>query len=156
MWLPKEERYLLMAYYTCMPELRVEGEDFSVDELKYFVVKTSRIPFIGQRKFIKLAQKLRDKRNDYSQIEEGQQPVDNNYKLYQQARWEIGATNDILKERGFVEVEDFQNGIYKVKLTLEGLDLGRKYSSKLHTFLLLCNEYKVWIIIGLIISFVVY
>lgn len=64
--------------------------------------------------------------------------------------------NAILKDRELIHFEHEQEDLSRIKisLTLKGYDLGRKYSSKLHTFLLLCNEYKVWIILGLIISFV--
>jgi len=64
--------------------------------------------------------------------------------------------NAILKDRELIHFEHEQEDLsrFKISLTLEGYDLGRKYSSKLYTFLLLCNEYKVWIILGLIISVV--
>ncbi len=64
--------------------------------------------------------------------------------------------NAILKDRELIRFEHEQEDLSRIKisLTLKGYHLGRKYSSKLHTFLLLCNEYKVWIILGLIISFV--
>ncbi len=72
-------------------------------------------------------------------------------------KWDMvfNAINN-LKGREFIyfEYEEEDLSKFKISLTLKGYDLGRKYSSKLYTFLLLCNEYKVWIILGLIISFV--
>jgi len=72
-------------------------------------------------------------------------------------KWDMAfnAINN-LKGRKFIHFELEQEDLskFKIILTLEGYDLGRKYSSKLHTFLLWCEEYKFWIILGLIISFV--
>lgn len=62
--------------------------------------------------------------------------------------------SETLQKRNLLAFYNDQGDAVTVRLSLEGFDLGRKYSSKLHTFLLLCNEYKVWIILGLIISFV--
>ena len=60
----------------------------------------------------------------------------------------------MLLQRNLLAFYNDQDDAVTVQLSLEGFDLGRKYSSKYHTFLLRCNEYKVWIIVGLIISFV--
>ncbi len=72
-------------------------------------------------------------------------------------KWDMvfNAINN-LKGREFIhfEYEEEDLSKFKISLTLKGSDLGRKYSSKSHTILLWCNEYKVWIIVGLIISFV--
>jgi len=63
--------------------------------------------------------------------------------------------NEDLKNRGFINLRYENEGlINNVNLTLKGYDLGRKYSSIPHTILLCCNEYKVWIILGVIISLV--
>jgi len=65
-------------------------------------------------------------------------------------------TNVILKDRELIHFEHEQEDLsrFKISLTLKGLDLARKYSSKPHIILLWCEEYKFWIILGLIISFV--
>ena len=72
-------------------------------------------------------------------------------------KWDMvfNAINN-LKGREFIHFEYEEENLskFKIILTLRGYDLGRKYSSKLHTFLLWCEEYKFWIILGLIISFV--
>jgi hypothetical protein len=59
-----------------------------------------------------------------------------------------------LAERGLLKLDVINHPSDYIMLgfTPSGYDLGRKYDSKLHAFLLLCDEYKIWIIIGLIIS----
>ncbi len=67
----------------------------------------------------------------------------------------VRSANEALQQRGLVALTPQKDSqLITLSLTVQGDDLGKKYSSKLHTFLLLCNEYKVWIILGLIISFV--
>jgi len=66
----------------------------------------------------------------------------------------LNANADI-KNRGCINLEYEETGLVtNISLTLKGRDLGREYSSKPHTILLWCEEYKFWIILGLIISFV--
>lgn len=62
--------------------------------------------------------------------------------------------NKDLKDRGFINLTYENEGlISNVSLTLKGCDLGRKYSSKYSTFWVWCIEYKLWIILGLVIAF---
>jgi hypothetical protein len=70
------------------------------------------------------------------------------------ARSRAITASNVLQKRNLIVFLHHRGDAITVQLGLEGYELGRKYSSKLHTFLLLCNEYKVWIILGLIISFV--
>ena len=60
----------------------------------------------------------------------------------------------MLLQRNLLAFYQDQDDAVRVQLSLEGYDLGRKYSSKPHTILLCFEEYKFWIILGLIISFV--
>ena len=59
-----------------------------------------------------------------------------------------------LAERGLLKLDTINHpsGYIKLGFTSGGYDLGKKYSSQLHTLLLLCDEYKVWIILGLMIG----
>ena len=146
MWLPKSERYLLIAYYTCMPELRVEGETFSENELRCFVTNNLKIPFVALRRVMKLARELRDKRKNNSETAENQQQ---NYPEFLEAKMTIWATNRILNERGFLEAIECGTGYYNIKMKLEGLDLSRKYSSWWTYSGLWFREYKdhwIWLI----------
>jgi hypothetical protein len=62
--------------------------------------------------------------------------------------------SETLQKRNLLAFYNDQGDAITVQLSLEGFDLGRKYNFKRQTFLLWCNEYKVWIIVGLIISLV--
>ena len=59
-----------------------------------------------------------------------------------------------LAERGLLKLNAINHPSDYIMLgfTPGGYDLSKKYNSKLHTFLLLCEEYKVWIILGLMIG----
>jgi len=66
----------------------------------------------------------------------------------------IGYASRTLMARELIHFEEEQDdiSILKISLTLKGFDLGRKYCSKPHTILLWCSEYKVWVILGVIIG----
>ena len=64
--------------------------------------------------------------------------------------------NSDLKGRGLINYFNYEHPNIDVKLSPKGRDLGRKYSSKLHTFLLCCNEYKLILtVIGLILTLLI-
>ena len=112
MWLPKDEREVLIYYYKKLHESGVETRgQFFLSELEKCLSG-------------------KDKRN------------------------RVKIASKILKRRNLLDFYNDQHDAVTVQLSLEGFDLGRKYSSIPHTILLWCNEYKVWIILGLIISFV--
>ena len=61
----------------------------------------------------------------------------------------------ILKGRKLIDSE-LEEHIFRINLTLDGLDLGKKYSSKLSTFCLWFEEHKVILtIIGLILTLLI-
>ena len=70
-------------------------------------------------------------------------------------KWDMvfNAINN-LKGREFIYFEYEEEDLFgfKISLNLKGLDLGRKYSSKSHTILLWCSEYKIWVILSTIIT----
>jgi len=66
----------------------------------------------------------------------------------------VKIANKILNRRNLLAFYNDQDDAVTVQLSLEGYDLGRKYSSKPHIILLWCEEYKFWLILGLIISIV--
>jgi len=70
----------------------------------------------------------------------------------------IGYASRTLMARELIHFEEEQDdiSILKIRLTLKGYDLGRKYSSKRNTFLIWCNEYKIILtIIGLILTLLI-
>ncbi len=166
MWLPRDERYLLMVYYISTPELRIEGPIFSVDELKPFVIKPPRIPILGPREVIKLARELiKNKRKvgltwNQQKMETSaennrskQQETNDRNKAWLEAKIKIEAANKMLNEIGLVVVSKCDSYYYKInEMKLAGLDLGRKYCSLWKRSNLWYAEYIkhhwIWVIVS--------
>lgn len=64
------------------------------------------------------------------------------------------ATARLLAERGLLKLEmiNHPSNFIEIGFTLNGYDLSRRYSSKYDTVRLWCDEYKIWIILGVAIS----
>jgi hypothetical protein len=141
MWLQRDERYLLMAYYISTPELKIKGPTFSVDELKPFVMKPPRIPIWGPRKVIKLARELKEKYKtgltwNQQQMETSaennrskRQETNDRNRAWFEAQIMIEVANKMLRERGLLEIREYGRYYEINEMKLEGLDLGRKYCS---------------------------
>ena len=146
MWLPKDERRLLSYYYNEISKINdIEMRKvFTLEDLTKALGKKER------------PQTQKNLIGDYSEVE---------------------ALNTLLSKRDLITWEEYRadgNGKltislyadstnnphlnrtlkYLITLTIAGYDLGRKYCSKPYTILLWCEEYKFWIILGVIISFV--
>ena len=130
MWLPKDERETLLKYYNYLQDTQ---------EYKRFRSLSVRV-YIATRNLIS-----RDLVHEI--IEGGPEHVE--YLAAFMTQDTIGLQGFLASSENDVEYNDIT-----LRLTLEGYDLGRKYCSKPHTILLWCEEYKFWIILGLIISFV--
>ncbi len=63
-------------------------------------------------------------------------------------------TSNTLHRRKFIAFLNHRGDVITVQLSLDGYDLGRKYSTNLGTFWELCKEYKLWIILGVITGLV--
>ena len=161
MWLPRDERYLLVVYYVNVPELNIRGHVFSVDELKRFVVKPPWIPIVGPKKIVKLAKGLvRDREANRESIR-SEPPQDiarqecdrtiREYGVWLEAKGKIEAANSMLRERGLIEARECGTGFYEIEMKLKGLDLGRKYANWLERSGLLFAEYRnhwIWVIVS--------
>lgn len=64
----------------------------------------------------------------------------------------VKIASKMLKQRDLLDFFNDQNEAVTVQLSLDGYDLGRKYSSRLGTAWVWCNEYKIWIILGVVIG----
>jgi len=128
MWLPKDERETLLKYYNYLQDTQ---------EYKRFRSLSARV-YIATRNLIsrKLVHEI---------IEGGPEHVE--YLAAFMTQDPIGLQGFLASSENDVEYNDIT-----LRLTLEGYDLGRKYCSKPHTILLWCSEYKVWIILGVIIG----
>jgi len=130
MWLPKDERETLVKYYNYLQDTQ---------EYKRFGSLSERV-YSATRKLIK--------RGLVHEIIEGGAEHAECLAAFV-AQEPIGLQGFLASSENDVEYNDIT-----LRLTLEGYDLGRKYCSKSHTILLWCSEYKIWVILGLIISFV--
>ena len=111
-WLPRDERKVLIYYYKKLQESGVETRgQFFLSELENCLSGNDK------RNRVKIASKM-------------------------------------LKRRNLLDFYNDQVDAVTVQLSLEGFDLGRKYSSTLGTVWVWCNEYKLWIILGVIIGFI--
>lgn len=128
MWLPKDERKMLAFYF------RKIGK---VDEQEVFSEFTDSKHFNDDMKAL-----------GWNENRENRDGCD---KLYIDR---VRNADDMLKKRGLINVSVGELSARNVSLTMKGCDLGRKYCSKLDTFYIWCNEYKLWIILSVIIGFI--
>src|SRR4030065_2096480 len=63
MWLPRQERHLLMAYDVCISRLASEGTIFKLDELAWFATYSCWVPLWRARQVKKHARHLKAARD---------------------------------------------------------------------------------------------
>ncbi|MFH1716444.1 MAG: hypothetical protein ABIF19_03765 [Planctomycetota bacterium] len=165
MWLPKEERYLLMFYTACDPNFDQSEMTFEIEDLKRVLSKKIR-----PSQVVKFASELRERKNgarrrdnDVENTQAGgnnksvmTQNVDNvdgvkKYMSWLRAKVTIESVNNRLKERGLIESRECGTGFYQVKMNLAGWDLGNKYNSRWSRNVLWFREYKdhwIWLIVS--------
>ncbi len=148
MWLPKDERRLIRYYYNEISKINDAQmcKIFTLEDLTKALGKKERPQ--AQKTLIE----------DYSEVE---------------------ALNTLLSKRGLITWEEYKADgnvkltislyadstdnphlnrtlKYQITLTIAGSDLGKKYSSKLSTFYLWCEEHKLILtIIGLILTLLI-
>lgn len=127
MWLPREERQLLMFYSAHDPDFHGNGETFSVDQLQE--VATRRL-CAGQT--AERAARVREARKgENAQHTEGESNHEGSavsrVTSWLQAKGTIESANNRLRERELVEVRDRGFGYWEVKVNLTGWDPGNKY-----------------------------
>jgi len=130
MWLPKEERHLLIVYTVLDPNF--EGRDmiFNIEDLKWALDKC-----IKPSEIIIKASKLRETQNNSQMANSSENvkaEVNNNVEKYMswlKAKVTIESVNNRLRERRLIEYSDCGTGCYNIKMTLAGWDLGDKYNS---------------------------
>ncbi|MBW7988524.1 MAG: hypothetical protein FVQ84_00650 [Planctomycetes bacterium] len=124
MWLPKDERKLLELYYKKIGEPEKEE-------------------FIEENDLIKTI---------FPECNTKHKESSNNYKIWLKGKSKVATANKVLSERKFIKYREAGSS-FEFSLSIEGYDLGRKYSSKSGKFWTWCNEYKIWVILGLVIAF---
>jgi len=153
MWLPKEERHLLMVYTVFDPNFDGQDMVFKVEDLKWALDKC-----LQPSKIVKRASELRKEAEKQDQkvntLENTQ--TDGNKKVEEYMSWlrakaTIRSINNRLRARGLIESRECDTGCYEVKMTLAGWDLGDKYNSWCSRNVLWFREYKdhwIWLIVG--------
>jgi len=166
MWLPKEERYLLMVYTVFDPDFNTPAITFEIGDLKWVLAK-----HVGHRDVVKRASELRERKKEAERNNNNGEDAkigDNKksmiagnshdsadcvekYMSWLRAKATIESVNNRLKERDLIELNECGTGFYNVKMKLAGWDLGDKYNSWWSRNVLWFREYKdhwIWIIVS--------
>jgi len=147
MWLPKDERRLLEGYYVNICEVEKE---------KWFDMP-DWIPVINTLGVKQNAQKVKGYFESWKTSTEHDK-LDPNDMVGSMKKWiqcknRIDITNDALEARKLIKLHKHQSesDVKAVSLTIEGYDLGRKYSSWFTRSGLWFAEYKhhwIWLIVS--------
>jgi len=122
MWLPKDERKLLELYYKKIGE-------------------PEKMEFIEENNLIKTI---------FPKCDTQHQESSNNYKKWLEGKSRVATANKVLSERKFIKYREAGSSI-ELSLSIEGYDLGRKYSSWWTRSGLWFAEYKnhwIWVIVS--------
>jgi len=156
MWLPRQERHLLMAYDVCISRLASEGTIFKLDELAWFATYSCRVPLWRAEQVTKNARDLKAARDADHGSPPGVDTSPGSAANVKPMEWLAGkeaveVANKMLQDRHLVNVRENGTGFYTVTMTLEGRDLGRKYNSWFDRSGFWFREYKdhwVWLIVS--------
>jgi len=156
MWLPQQERHLLMVYDVCISRLASEGTTFRLDELAWFAAYSYWVPFWRAWRVKKRAKALRTARDASSGTPASADTSSSSGSNLDMPRWlrekeAVEVANRTLQDRHLVSVREDGTGIYSVTMTLEGRDLGRKYNTWFDRSGLWFREYKdhwVWLVVS--------
>ena len=164
MWLPKDERHLLMAYYVNIFNIDDRNVSRYVDKPKWFVIsdwtdvlnKPRWTPILTPLLIQRTARKVKayadaDKTptKEDKKAEQIKKEVRTHIKL--ERRLEIA--NAGLEKRKLINIQKHQscNGVVGISLMIEGYDLAGKYSSWWTRSGLSFAEYKnhwIWVIVS--------
>lgn len=163
MWLPKDERHLLLAYYVNMFNIDDRNVCRYLNNPKWFELsdwivvlkKPDWIPILTPWLIKHAAFEVKS----YGHGEEISIEKDKSKKVKEEIKSHIKLerrlkiSNDGLEKREFIKIQKHQHcdGVVGIGLTIKGCDLGRKYSSWWTRSGLLFTEYKnhwIWIIIS--------
>lgn len=166
MWLPRDERHILLAYYENIFDLGDRDAEKFLTQSKWFyssdwteVLKFPQwIPIVSSYWVGKRAKHIKDHDNRVASpskgdilSEKGQRILDETVQFIK--RLEIANTH--LKDRKLIEItpQGSEPRIAGVLLTLDGYDLARRYSHWFERTGLWFREYKDhWI--GLVVGFI--
>jgi hypothetical protein len=146
MWLPKDERKLLRYYYRQINRIDTDQTFEIRDLIKALGKKEQSGPPKTKREIIL---------DTYNTLEN----VNNLLTQRDLIKWKNLDPNSISAAHSYDHPTSqvlFENTKVNlcITLTIKGYDLGIKYDSRLGTAWVWCNEYKLWIILGVIISLI--
>ena len=166
MWLPKDERHLLLGYYVNMFNIDDRNVCRYLDKPKWFemsdwtdVLKKPRwIPILTPWLVKHRARRIKaygDTKKASNKEDESAVLSKKEVKTCINLKKRLQISNAALERRKLIKVQRHEHvpGVSGITLT-DGYDLGRKYSSALGTAWVWCNEYKFWVILALIISLI--
>lgn len=146
MWLPNDERCLLRGYYAQLHDVDVERW-FSAES--WFPVldgkeTTGKIPEYGHEVEPKGPSVIAQETKEY---------LNKARRIYQNKASRIEVANNILSQRGFIKFSKHEtvDSVFGVSLTIDGYDLGRRYSSWFERSGLWFREYRehwIWLIVA--------
>ena len=140
MWLPRDERRLLWYYHDIRDQVGKET-NYSLEDL---------VEVLYCRNIKEVSDHI--KRKSQGKTLEN---LNENVQRYLDESNRVRSANEALQQRELVTLTPQKDSqLITLSLTAQGDDLGRNFSSRLGTFWVWFTEHKVWIIIGLIISFV--
>ena len=160
MWLPKDERRLLAVYY-----LKINEQQGSEVTKEKWYRKSALVEVLRAKSPEDAAKKLKDyfdgganNQEENHQDELNIEELKKKNKEYLRYLNRVNIANSALVERKLIITRDHETVVEDkpkgVRLTVGGYDSGGKYSSRLGTAWVWCNEYKIWIILSVIIGFI--
>lgn len=145
MWLPKDERRLLQAYYL------VVGCDLRSSHLNKqklgLTIETCRIATRVEE--IKVAPSRTRPAPDDDKLDRNN-PV-GDMKRWLERKSKVETANSLLSQRELINLLDDQTNSVQIGLTIQGYDLGRKYANWFTRTGLWFAEYKhhwIWLIVS--------
>lgn len=142
MWLPKDERRLLAGYYTLISEISTKHV-YRLSEL------ASLLQFRGHRARVPEYGESESPTTNSDDLE----TVKRKIAEYSDSSNRINKANSLLAARGLVTVTPHQHetSVVIIGLSVEGYDLGRRFSNTFESSGLWFQEYRnhwIWLIVA--------
>jgi len=164
MWLPKDERYLLLAYYLNIFNIDDKNVCRYLDKPKWFEMsdwlvileKPNWIPVLTPWLIKRAACKVQsygDRADMPNKEDKSIEQAKDEVKRFIRLDKRLKISNAGLERREFIKLQKHEHcdGVAGISLSIKGYDLGRKYSSWWTRSGLWFAEYKnhwIWIIIS--------
>lgn len=174
MWLPKDERHLLMGYYVNMFNISVRNV-YEIEKPKWFQVSDwtsifeipSRIPFLTPWLIKRIARKVKgyfERDNSETLNEKGGFNVEHQKKKIKESikySKRLLVANTALEQRKLIKIHKHKEPTLKVagiSLTIDGYDLGIEYSNWLTRTGLWFAKYRkhwIWVVVSFFVGVIV-